>query len=265
MGGVNKFGRGPLAAAALGLVGGGALIVAPWLKGDGSGAPQGLCFSAPMAFESHVVSGCLTHSDIEMLATEPLSLGDNAGVRGVTLTDPHNVNAQRLTTNCRDYETASRAGWYALTSYDQSIESFFKRACGVLALMANGARAEHNFLGPPEKGFGNADQLSATAITALLPEGRGLTIGDLVRSGSVTILAEQPQRIVLSANGMVGELTEIARGDFDGDGTADMLAFLSVHAQNGSFRSYDVLVLSRKAQGRPLDVTRTLASGKPTG
>jgi hypothetical protein len=263
MGGVNRFGRAPIAAALLGLAGGGALIVTPWLSGDRAGAPQGLCFSAPMAFESHVVSGCLTHSDVEMLSAEPLSLGENPGVRGVTLTDPHNVNAQRLVTNCRDYGTASRGGWYALTTYDQSLESYFKRACGVLALMANGARAERNFLGPVDDGFGNADRISATAITSLVPEGRGLTIGDLVRSGSVTILAEQPRRIVLSANGMVGELTEIARGDFDGDGTADLLAFLSVHAQNGTFRSYDVIVLTRKAQGRPLDVTRTLASGKP--
>ena len=258
-----RFGGAPLAAALLGLAGGGALIVAPWVSGNHGGEPQGLCFSAPMPFESHVVSGCLTHSDIEMLASEPLSLGENPGVKGVTLTDPHNVNAQRLATNCKDYDASARAGWYALTTYDQSIESYFKRACGVLALMTNGARAERSFLGPAENGFGNADQISATAIASLVPEGRGLTIGDLVRSGTVTILAEQPRRIVLSANEMVGELSEIARGDFDGDGTADMLAFLSVHAQNGTFRSYDVIVLTRKAQGRPLDVSRTLASGKP--
>jgi hypothetical protein len=118
-------------------------------------------------------------------------------------------------------------------------------------------------LGKSEDGFGNADRISASAIAALVPEGRGLTIGDLVRSGSVTILAEQPRRIVLSANGLQGELSEIARGDFDGDGIEDMLAFLAVHAQNGTFRSYDVLVLTRKAENRPLDVSRTLASGKP--
>lgn len=259
---VNRFGRAPLAAAVLGLAGGGALMVAPWFSG-GDGEPQGLCFSTPMPFESHVASGCLTHSDIEMLAAEPLSLGENEGVRGVTLTDPRNVNAQRLVTNCKDYNVATRTGWYALTTYDQSIESFFKRACGVLAIMANGTRAERSFLGPMEEGFGNADRVSATAISAIVPEGRGLTIGDLVRSGSVTILAEQPRRIALSANGMVGELSEIARGDFDGDSIADMLVFLSVHAQNGTFRSYDVMVLTRKAQGRPLDVSRTLASGKP--
>jgi hypothetical protein len=263
MGGVNRFGRAPFAAAILGLAGGGALIVAPWISGDHGGAPQGLCFSTPMAFEKHMVSGCLTHSDIEMLASDPLSLGENAGVQGVTLTDPHNVNAQRLVSNCKAYDAASRAGWYALTTYDQSIESYFKRACGVLALMANGARAERSFLGPAEQGFGNADRISASAIASLIPEGRGLTIGDLVRGGSVTILAEQPRRIVLTANGMEAELTEIARGDFDGDGIADMLAFLAVHAQNGTFRSYDVLVLTRKALNRPLDVSRTLASGKP--
>jgi hypothetical protein len=238
-------------------------MVSPWVTGDHGNSPQGLCFSAPMPFESHVVTGCLSHSDIEMLASEPLSLGENTGVRGVTLTDPHNVNAQRMVTNCKDYDTAAHAGWYALSTYDQSIESFFKRSCGVLALMANGAKAERSFLGKSEDGFGNADRISASAIAALVPEGRGLTIGDLVRSGSVTILAEQPRRIVLSANGLQGELSEIARGDFDGDGIEDMLAFLAVHAQNGTFRSYDVLVLTRKAENRPLDVSRTLASGKP--
>lgn len=262
MGDVKRVGAAPIFAGLLGLAGGGALIIFPWLNADRANEPLGLCFSTPMQFKSHVVSGCLTHADIEQLSSEPLSFDQNND-KGVTLTDPANVNAQRVVTNCRDYDKAAKVGWYALSTYDQSMESYFKRACGVLSLMTSGAKPARSYLDTGKEGFGSADKISAEAIGGLVPEGRGLTVGDLVRSGTVTILAEEPHRMVVSANGMKGDLTELARGDFDGDGTADILAFLTVHAENGSFRSYQVEVLTRKAANRPLDVSRSLASSKP--
>ena len=252
----------PLVAAVLGLAGGGAILMAPWLSGKHGDNGQGLCLSAPLPFEGHMLSGCVRRSDIQALENEPISLGENTADKGVVLTDPGNVNAQKTVRTCHDYDAATKAGWYALTTYDISIDSFFKRTCGVLALLADGAEARHSYLGPANEGFGNADRVGAGAIGALVPEARGLTIGDLVRSSSVTIEAEEPRRLVVTANGMRGELTEIARGDFDGDGIADILAFFSVHAQNGSFRSYEVLVLTRKKAERPLEVTRTFGGQK---
>jgi hypothetical protein len=240
----------PLVAAVLGLAGGGAILVAPWISGKYADNGQGLCLSAPMPFEGHVLSGCVRRSDIDSMQDEPVSLGENTGEHGVVLTDPSNVNAQRTVRSCRDYDASAKAGWYALTTYDMSIESFFKQTCGVLSLLGNGGPAKTSYLGPAAEGFGNADRISAGAIAGLVPEAQGLTIGDLIRSGTVTIEAEEPRRIVLTANGLKGELTEIARGDFDGDGVADILAFLTVHAQNGTFRSYQALVLSRQKPDR---------------
>jgi hypothetical protein len=252
----------PLVVAVLGLAGGAAILVGPWLSGKYSDNGQGLCLSAPLPFEDHMLAGCVRRSDIQALEDEPVSLGANTADKGVVLTDPGNVNAQRVVRTCRDYDAAVKTGWYALTTYDISMESFFKRTCGVLALLANGGPAKQSFLGPPTEGFGNADRVGASAIAALAPEARGLTIGDLVRSGGVTIEAEEARRLVVTANGLRGELTEIARGDFDGDGIADILAFFSVHAQNGSFRSYEVLVLTRKKSERPLEVSRTFGGTK---
>lgn len=232
---------------------------APMLA-DRASAENGVCLSQPLQFADGTVSGCLAPGEIEALLDRRVALGPNRSVEGLTVTHPTDFNQQRKVGTCREYERASAEGWYALSTFDMAMESYFKRECGTLRSMARAARARSSFLDRPAPGLQGFDQLSASVLSPLLGEGRG-TVGDLVRAGRLTIAEQGTRALKLEAAGARGELTEIARGDFDGDGIEDILAFCAVHAEGGSYRSYDLMVLSRRTAGGPLEVVMTPEAG----
>jgi hypothetical protein len=138
-----------------------------------------------------------------------------------------------------------------------SMESFFSKACALIDALTKGAPARRSFIEDPRVGIGDLDIVGAGVLEGFVPTGEAdATIGTLVRAGSVAIEKREANVLELSSNGFVAQLEEMARGDFNGDGTEDILVFRAVHAQGGSFRGYETKILSRMSATAPLTIVR---------
>lgn len=224
-------------------------------------AETGVCLSKPLTFADGTVSGCLAAAEVEALKDRRVSLGANPKVDGLTLTHPTDYNKQRKVATCRQYDQATTEGWYAMSTFDIAMEGYFKRDCGVLRSIAKGARAKSSFLGSTRDGLADVEELSARALRPMLPDAAGGTVGDLVKGGAITIGTRSPERVALTSQGMDGELVALARGDFNGDGLEDLLTLCAVHAEGGSFRAYDLLVLTRRSANGPLEIVSDESAG----
>src|SRR5262249_32339840 len=99
-----------------------------------------VCLSQPLEFADKSVSGCLPPADVPGLLAQPVSLkafGDpSAEQTGLNMAAASEGGAPRAVHSCADYNAAVRDGFYAESTADMSLESYFKRACGILGAVA---------------------------------------------------------------------------------------------------------------------------------
>ncbi len=233
-----------------------ALLIAATAIGlftNGSTADRGICLEVPLQFTDGDVKGCIAAVEAKHLLDRPLAMGENRIKDGVALTHPRDMNKHRQATTCRQYDDATAQGWYALTTYDMSMESFFSKTCALIDALAKAAPARRSFIKEPRVGIGDLDIVGASVLKGFVPTGEAdATIGTLVRAGSVVIEKREANVLQLSGNGFTAQLEEVARGDFNGDGTEDILVFSAVHAQGGTLRGYETKILSRTSPTEPL-------------
>jgi hypothetical protein len=223
----------------------------------GAGADRGICLSTALQFADGDVAGCISQSEAKRLLDRTLALGDNREKDGVTLTHPKNMSERRPATTCRQYDELTSQGWYALTTYDMSMESFFRRECALIDALAKGMPARKSFVDDPRVGISDLDVVSALVLKGFVPTGAAdATVGTLVRAGAVKVEEQSPRLLRLSGNGFTAEFEEMARGDFNGDGNQDIFVFSAIHAEGGTLRGYETRILSRSSATAPLTIVR---------
>ena len=215
-----------------------------------------VCLTTPIAFADGEAAGCLTPDRIPALMTRPVTLGDNAEITGVELTSTSG-NQTREVRTCQEYDSAVGEGMFALSTADMSAESFFKRACGILKAIASARPAQRSYLSSPHVSLADLNLVSANAVSLIVEApGPARTVSDLVSAGTVKVERTSDNALQISTPAMAGELKELARADFNGDGLEDMLVFQAVHAEGGTLRAYDTEILTRRTADGPLEVTR---------
>lgn len=216
-----------------------------------------VCLTTPIAFEDGQASGCYMPDQVQALATRPVSFGENEGVTGLQMSSASAGMQSREVHSCAEYAAAQRDGLAALSTFDMSIESFFKEACGTLQAIAAAKPAQRSYLSSPHVSLGDLNLLPTTAVSMIVTTpAPARTLGDLVSAGGVTVSKKDANTLEIQAGATAGQLKEIARGDFNGDGLEDILAFQAVHAEDGTFRAYDTEILTRRSAEGPLEVTR---------
>ena len=193
----------------------------------------------------------LTKANIEALRDLPIDMGGNK-TDGVTLTKNRNDKIHVRT--CREYDSALEDGYYPSSTYDISMASWFKYPCGLLSLLETAAMPQQSFLPTSSEEVFNLELLPLSLFPVVTDfEQRygynieNVTYQDRVEKGLLKVTDKGDNRFSCEDDGLRQHLTEVARADFNGDGIEDILLSEAVHATQGTYRTYDLIILTRKS------------------
>lgn len=193
----------------------------------------------------------ITKADIETLRDLPIDMGGNK-TDGVTLTKRRNDKIHVRT--CREYDTALEGGYYPSSTYDISMASWFKYPCGLLNLLEAAAIPQRSFLPTAKEGIFDLKliPLSLFPVVTDFEQAYGynienLTYQDQVEKGLLKVTDKGQNWFSCEDDGLRQHLTEVARADFNSDGVEDLLLSEAVHATQGTYRTYNLIILTRNS------------------
>ena len=189
----------------------------------------------------------ITKADIEALRDLPIDMGGN-DTDGVTLTNDKGEKVHVRT--CREYDAALEDGYYPSSTYDISMASWFKYPCGLLNLLETAAIPQRSFLPTLKEGAVNLELLPFSLFPELLDfedNIENVTYRDRVKQGLLKVTDIGQNWFSCEDDGLRQHLTEVARADFNDDGIEDILLSEAVHATQGTYRAYDLIILTRKS------------------
>ena len=193
----------------------------------------------------------ITKADIETLRDLPIDMGGNK-TDGVTLTKRRNDKIHVRT--CREYDAALEGGYYPSSTYDISMASWFKYPCGLLNLLETAAIPQRSFLPTSKEGIFDLKliPLSLFPVVTDFEQAYGynienLTYQDQVEKGLLKVTDKGQNWFSCEDDGLRQHLTEVARADFNSDGIEDLLLSEAVHATQGTYRTYDLIILTRNS------------------
>ncbi len=258
-----------IAAAALGVVAAVAYIGVSFTNSEKSAHGRSienddgfaLCLKNEVAFFEGLPAGCYSRAELAEFRDAPvIDRGEKAVA--VAMTHPSNASiAPEQCTTCREFSELRWRGWFASSSYDMRREAYFVRACGVLDLLMKAEPASLNYF--EESGL-TADEIAAIGADAVLRVGGDPEID---KGTLVVLVVEKAGDAVwrLTTGGQETRLEEIATADFDGDGIAEILAFLVAGPAHGTARVAEVALLEKDSSDSPLVLTPQLFFGRGQG
>lgn len=229
--------------------------------GAGGGDKAGICLRHDLPIEGATAGTCYTDPELATLLDKPVTTGQNG--KFLKLSSPASgaqTPEEVEVKTCRDYLARADQGWYAESGAEQSREGFYVKACRAVELIANGKVAAESHLPKGKSLLFEYDAISADILTRLVegrpdappaPEG---TLGQVIASGEAKVLSTEDQQLRLSYANTNAMYEEIARGDFDRDGTEDSLVFMAARLEDGSARWARALLVTRTDPAAPMDV-----------
>jgi hypothetical protein len=198
--------------------------VAEILEKHGEQPDQIFTLLKEMKFADSTEIRAIGKTDIEALLDRPIRLGENDHLDGVTLKD--DAGAEVHVRTCRQYNAATQDGFYALSTFDIKMATFFEHQCGLLTALKVARTPEVSFIADPKVGIIDLDLMPFS----LFPQfGESLDAESnatyQTKLGEGTIVIEKLKHNLLRVaepQGMGHQLIEVARADFDGDGIEDI-------------------------------------------
>jgi len=199
----------------------------------------------PIEF-SNRIQGEITQNEIAALYELPVSMGGNKA-HGVELTNSENETLRKTVSTCTQYKAHKDKGWLAMTTYDLSMESFFKSTCGRLDILSGAKTSKSGRFGttpyhmdqPKLYPAGFLDQIT-TAGGTLCEGAETLDKCAEQRNGKVTL---ESGRLVFSDKHFEAFFTPSMKADINGDGSEDMIFDYGYYVKEGTFRSYGQICL----------------------
>ncbi|MCP9877830.1 HNH endonuclease [Cyanobium sp. A2C-AMD] len=201
-----------------------------------------------MSFADKEEIRSIARSDIASLRDRPLRLGQNDHIDGVTLT--HNDGQQRYVRTCREYESALEEGYFAYSTFDMKMATWFEHQCGLLRSLKTAAEPTASYLSDPSVGITELALLPFSMFprfevteTHFDPEA---TYQDKVDDGSLVVRKVKHNLLrIEQEQGMGQQLIEVARADFNGDGIEDILLFEYCYATHGTMGFGGIRIITR--------------------
>ncbi len=227
-------------------------------------AENTVCLTQALSFADKPVTGCLTAQQAADLMDRPILLGgEEKKGKGLELTHPTDIREKKSVKTCRDYQAATGEDWFAMTTYDMTIEGHFQKHCGLLALIAKATPSKTDHLPKTPVTQVDPEEISVAVLALFDPEGtenldraaeQGRTLKDYADRGALEVTEQTPTRLDIDFRSMSGSIQELARGDFSGDGVKDALVTCGVRAQGGSYRVTDLMVVTKRSANGLLEV-----------
>ncbi len=199
----------------------------------------------------------ITKADIETLRDLPIDMGGNK-TDGVTLTRSRKTKSRHdkkiHVRTCREYDAALEDGYYPSSTYDISMGSWFKYPCGTLNLLERATIPQQSFIPTSNEEVLDLKliPLSLFPVMTDFEQTYGynienVTYQDYVEKGLIKVIDRDQNGFSCENDGLRQHLTEVARADFNDDGIEDILLSETVHATQGTYRTYDMIILTRKS------------------
>ncbi len=199
-----------------------------------------ICLLTDISFLPGDQAGCIDRGALADWEATPL-VDPERGALTVSMTHPTDASRDAaVCRTCHEFREYTFDGWYALSSRDMRREAFFVRACGAIKMLRNAQI--------PDQSYFPDDGLEAGDVASLAAE-HLLRLGDdpAVTPGNPEIDRIGPSVWRVAAGGQTVRIEEIAMADFDGDGRAEILAFLSARPDEGTATIFDVVLLEKDA------------------
>ena len=193
----------------------------------------------------------IARAEIETLRDRPIRLGQNDHIDGVALSNNAGQNVYVRT--CREYCEAIRAGFFACTTFDIKMATFFEHQCGLLSALQAASTPQVSFIAEPRVGIIDIELMPFTLFPRLCEETTNTditaTYQSKVTDGTIVIKRVRQNLLhVAQPHGMGHQLIEVARADFNGDGLEDILLFEYCYATHGTLGFGSTRVLTRKTK-----------------
>ena len=193
----------------------------------------------------------ITKADIDALRDRPIDMGGNRA-DGVTLTNDKNEKIHART--CKEYDAALEDGYYPSSTYDISMASWFKYPCGLLNLIEKATIPQQSFIPTSKEGVFDLALLPLTLFPIVTDFEQtygynieNVTYQDRADQDLLKVTESDDNSFICEDDGLRQHLTEEARADFNGDGIEDILLSEAVYATQGTYRTYDLIILTRKS------------------
>ena len=230
-----------------------------------SNAGEKICLTNSLNLDSVSAGTCFGEGAAAKLMDKPVKQGPNAA-GPLQLTHPEDYAKKVSIRTCREFFDKREAGYYALTGADIAREGWYLRTCKTVKAIAGAKSAKRSFLKSPDTGLSDPSSISVRLLPVKGDAQRaelvklaqaGLTLTDLMAEGEVQIITAEKHKLRLRYSEQEAVYEEMARGDFDHDGTNDMILFMGVHAKRGSMSWYDTIGLTRKRPRGLIEVVST--------
>lgn len=197
--------------------------------------------------------------DFETLFAMPVVRGDQS--EGPTFQNDSGATARPVT--CDEYFRLIDSGFYPPTTFDMSMASFFVLRCDTLRYIQHALPAKQSSIEDFRLTTRSLDDLPA-ALAPTWSDDDGESGEERVSPGGAwrtaypadVIRQHDSASIEVTNDAFITNLRIVAWADFDRDGFEDVLLYLAVHANGGTFRYYCDEAVTRLTADHPLTVVR---------
>lgn len=192
-------------------------------------------------------------SDIKDLRQVPIRIGFNENIFGVELVNESDKSLFIQT--CQAYDDAIQQGYFARTTFDIKMASFFEQHCGLLNALEGASIPENSFLRHPKVGVMDLHLMPFSIFPTMESNPEIInsiaSYQDKINDGILQIVQVRSNFIHIRSSLMGQQLLEVARADFNGDGIEDILLYQHEYAVGGTYGSGSIFILTRlTANGR---------------
>jgi hypothetical protein len=211
----------------------------------------------PLRFHDFTVTGEVTPAGAARLLHEPVKIGTDDPAGYEFLSRDGGTTYVRVETGA-EYLAAWQSGARPVTTFDLAMDSWFQTTAGTLVFLQRCQPATNRFL--------PGHLLANLPVTILDWHGdeerlrlerdgaRGRRLADYWRTGRLRRWRSTPEGLRFRFKAQDYQLTELARGDRDGDGKDDTLIEVTTSNVRGSGHSYVGFIVRRTMRANPITV-----------